>query len=305
MPRSPSLPMSLKEALAPVSAPDLQVVLISGLSGSGKSVALAVLEDSGYYCIDNLPAQFLLLITASLAREGKRRIAIAVDVRSGASLVDLPQHIAALREEGMDVRFVFLEARTGTLVKRFSETRRKHPLSEDERTVEECIELEREQLADLVNRAQRIDTSDMHANTLRAWIKLLVGAPQSQLTLVFESFGFKHGLPLDADLVFDARPLPNPHYDPVLRPLTGKDEPVADFLRAAPSVGALYQDILHFVEKWLPNFVEENRSYLTVAVGCTGGQHRSVYLVENLAAHFAKERPVLVRHRELQDHRAQ
>ncbi|WP_374339412.1 RNase adapter RapZ [Leeia sp.] len=283
---------------------DFQLVLLSGLSGSGKSVALAVLEDSGYYCIDNLPAHFLPQVAEFLAAQGYQRAAISIDVRSGHSVSSLPQYLQALRIGGLDVRLLFLEARTETLVKRFSETRRRHPLSEGQRTVAECIELEREELSDVVDFAHHIDTSDMQANTLRAWIKLLVGVSRSeQLTLVFQSFGFKHGIPLDADLVFDARALPNPHYDPQLRPLTGKDQPVAAFLQAAPAVQTMYEDIRSLVEKWLPAYREENRSYLTVAVGCTGGQHRSVYLVEMLGAWFRAQQTVLVRHRELHDSR--
>ncbi|WP_018152147.1 RNase adapter RapZ [Leeia oryzae] len=280
-----------------------QLVLITGLSGSGKSVALAVLEDSGYYCVDNLPAHFLPQMAEFLSAQGYRKAAISIDVRSSQSVSSLPNYLHAFLVAGLDVRLLFLESRTDVLVKRFSETRRKHPLSEGQRTVAECIELEREQLAEVVDDAHRIDTSDMLANQLRSWVKLVVGVEQNQMTLIFQSFGFKHGLPLDADLVFDARALPNPHYDPLLRPLTGKDAPVAEFLQQAPAVGSMLDDIQQLVAKWLPAYVEENRSYLTVAVGCTGGQHRSVYLVESLAAYFSQHQPVLVRHRELHDSR--
>lgn len=292
-------PLNLNQSNEP-----FQLVLITGISGSGKSVALAVLEDSGYYCVDNLPAHFLPQIAEFLSVQGYRKAAISIDARSGQSVSSLPEYLQAFLVAGVDVRLLFLEARSEILVKRFSETRRKHPLSHGELTVAECIELEREQLADVVSGAHRIDTSDMKANQLRTWVKLVVGVEKSQLTLIFQSFGFKHGLPLDADLVFDARALPNPHYDPLLRPLTGKDKPVADFLSNTTSVIAFKADIQVFVEKWLPSFVEENRSYLTVAIGCTGGQHRSVFLVEELAAYFSGANKVLIRHREQQDYRS-
>lgn len=280
-------------------AANLQVVLISGQSGAGKSVALAVLEDAGYYCLDNLPAPFVPQIAGYLAAQGSHKLAISVDARSSESLARLPVFIKELRSGGADVRVLFLESRQDILVKRFSETRRKHPLSGDNRTVAECIQIERDLLADLVIYAQRIDTSDMRPNALRTWVKSLVEAERAQLSLVFQSFGFKHGIPLDADLVFDARALPNPHYDPLLRPLTGRDAPVIAYLEGNPPVLDFLGDIVHLVERWLPGYLADNRSYLTVAVGCTGGQHRSVYLVEQLAAHFQASQRVLIRHREL------
>jgi UPF0042 nucleotide-binding protein len=278
----------------------MQLIVISGLSGSGKSIALNVLEDSGYYCVDNLPAHLLAGLTQSLAKEGYERVAVSIDVRSGASLSELPGILAQLRKDGVEVHIGFLDAKTDTLVKRYSETRRRHPLADDRRTLTESIELERELLADLAALGHHVDTSDLSPNTLRQWVKDLLDLGGAGLTLLFQSFGFKHGIPLDADMVFDVRCLPNPHYDPVLRPMTGRDAPVVDFLLADANVQGMLGDIREYVDKWLPCFVRDNRSYLTVAIGCTGGRHRSVYFVEQLAAHFrGGGNRVLVRHREL------
>jgi UPF0042 nucleotide-binding protein len=277
----------------------VQLFLISGLSGSGKSVALNVLEDSGYYCVDNLPAELLHVLTNKLGLSGINKIAVSVDVRSGNNVVLLPQYIEKLKQQNVDVHLLFLDAKDETLVKRFSETRRLHPLSDGVKTLPECVALERELLAEIANIGHHIDTSELHPNALRAWIKQFIKLDRARLTLLFESFGFKNGLPLDADLVYDVRCLPNPHYDPALRPLTGLDKPVIDFLESTPLVQKMYSDIRDFVENWLPGFVADNRSYLTVAIGCTGGQHRSVYLAEKLALHFKSQQQVLVRHREL------
>ncbi|HET9462478.1 MAG TPA: RNase adapter RapZ [Thiobacillus sp.] len=277
----------------------MQIVLVSGLSGSGKSIAIAVLEDVGYYCVDNLPLAMLQPLVAYLKQAGHDRIAIAIDARSSASFAQLPRIAEALREQGADLRVVFLEAKTLTLVKRFSETRRRHPLSSDSISLQEAIQLEREMLADIAPLAHRIDTSDLSASALRLWIKDLVGQDRSRITLLFESFGFKHGIPLDADLVFDVRCLPNPHYVAELRPFTGCDQAVKDYLEASPDAMALLADIRGFVENWLPCFIRDHRAYLTVAIGCTGGQHRSVYFAETLAAAFRESEQVLVRHREL------
>ncbi|MBN8766623.1 MAG: RNase adapter RapZ [Thiobacillus sp.] len=277
----------------------MQIVLVSGLSGSGKSIAIAVLEDMGYYCVDNLPLAMLQPLVDYLTREGHGRIAIAIDARSSASFVQFPLIAEALRGQGADLRVIFLEAKTLTLVQRFSETRRRHPLSGETVSLQEAIQLERETLADIAPLAHRIDTSDLSASALRLWIKDLIGQDRSRITLLFESFGFKHGIPLDADLVFDVRCLPNPHYVADLRPLTGRDRPVQDFLEASADAMALLADIRGFVENWLPCFIRDHRAYLTVAIGCTGGQHRSVYFAETLAAAFREREQVLVRHREL------
>ena len=277
----------------------MQLVLITGLSGSGKSVALNVLEDSGYYYVDNLPARLLPQTMGYLAGAGHPSVAISVELRSAEALAELPRQIADFRDRGHDVRVLFLEAKTDTLIKRFSETRRRHPLSDGRLTLTECIERERALLSGLADVAARIDTSDLGPSALRGWVKDFIGALATGLTLLFESFGFKHGIPLDADLVFDVRSLPNPNYDPRLRPLTGRDEPVIEFLGAEPRVRKMLDDIGRFVADWLPEFARDNRSYLTVAIGCTGGQHRSVYFAEALAARFRGQAQVLVRHREI------
>ncbi|PPC84454.1 MAG: RNase adapter RapZ [Methylotenera sp.] len=275
-----------------------QLIIVTGLSGSGKSIALRALEDSGYYCIDNLPATMLASIADHLDVDHKR-IAISIDSRSVA-IETLPLHIEQLKSKNIDVQVLFLESNVETLVKRFSETRRKHPLSKDAITLAESIALERDLLGGLgEGLGHVIDTSYLSANTLRGWVKDVVSIEHTGLTLLFTSFGFKHGIPLDADFVFDVRCLPNPHYDPVLRDLTGRDEEVQAFLKDHAMVSEMMHDIRNYVEKWLPCFVQDNRSYLTVAVGCTGGQHRSVYLVEMLSQYFKTTQKVLTRHREL------
>ena len=289
----------------------MRIVLITGISGSGKTVALNVLEDAGYYCVDNLPAQFIPDLARYLAAEGYTHLGIATDIRSRESLARLPDTLRSLSAEH-EVRVVFLTANTDSLVQRYSETRRRHPLSvrreaEDtgatpalpDTSLIEAIEMERELLSPLAETAHRIDTSNVRTNTLRAWIKDFIRDDNLELTLLFTSFGFKHGVPSDADLVFDVRSLPNPYYDLALRPLTGRDAPVVEFLQSQPMVLAMAEDIRAYVEKWLPSFVADNRSYLTVAIGCTGGQHRSVYIAERLANYFRAHGNVLVRHREL------
>jgi RNase adapter protein RapZ len=277
----------------------MQLILISGMSGSGKSVALKVLEDAGYYCVDNLPASLLPATTELLQGQGVVQVAVAVDARAGAGLAELPLNISHLKRSGMDVRLVFLDANTDTLTRRFSETRRRHPLADGKLTITECIERERDLLASIAELGVRFDTSELSANALRAWVKDFLGVDRSRMTLVFQSFGFKRGIPLDADMVFDIRCLPNPHYDLALRELTGKDTGVVAFLEREPQVVRMAADIRKFVEGWLPCFANDNRSYLTVAIGCTGGRHRSVYLVEGLAQYFRNQAQVLVRHREL------
>ena len=277
----------------------MQLILISGLSGSGKSIALNVLEDARYYCVDNLPAPLLFEAVGLLRESGYERMAVSIDARSGTALSELPAALLTLKSQGIDVRLLFLDANTETLIKRFSETRRKHPLSDGNQTLAECIAHERDLLQELVVLGHHIDTSDVAPNTLRAWIRDLVEVDRSGTTLLFQSFGFKEGIPLDADLVFDVRCLPNPFYDPKLRPLCGMDREVCDFLEAIPDVVSMLKDIGDFVERWLPHFLRDNRAYLTVAIGCTGGQHRSVYMVERLAERFEGQAPIVVRHRQL------
>jgi UPF0042 nucleotide-binding protein len=276
-----------------------QLILISGLSGSGKSVALRTLEDAGFYCVDNLPAELLPNLIDQLLPEGCRNIAVSVDVRNARSVQVLPSLMLELAQKELAVHLLYLDAQIDTLVKRFSETRRLHPLNDGVMTLPECVARERELLTEIAGIGHHIDTSDLKANALRAWIKQFIQLDRARLTLLFESFGFKHGIPLDADLVFDVRCLPNPHYDEDLRPLTGRDAPVVEFLEKTASAQEMCADIRGFVERWLPSYIADNRSYLTVAVGCTGGQHRSVYLTEKLARHFEPQQQVLVRHREL------
>ncbi len=282
----------------------LEIALITGMSGSGKSVALRALEDAGYYCVDNLPPELLSAFLALEHQHHGNRVAIAMDVRSGASLAQVPQALQRQREQGVVVRSIFLDATTDTLVRRFSETRRRHPLSHDEgldqrRVLVQAIELERELLADLREHADVIDTSTIRAAQLQGYIKGLMSATPQQLTLVFQSFAFKRGIPVDADYVFDVRMLPNPHYEPGLKDLTGLDAPVAEYLCQQPEVAQMQSQITQFLEHWLDLLASNHRSYVTVAIGCTGGQHRSVYLVERLAAHFQSRWVALRRHREM------
>ena len=297
----------------------MQIIIVTGLSGSGKSIVLRALEDSGFYCIDNLPATLLPHISQHLNATNHGKIAISIDSRS-AALEALPNAIETLKSDGNQVQLWFLESAVETLVKRFSETRRKHPLSNESTTLAESIAFERDLLAGLAELGHHIDTSNLSANSLRNHIRDLIAQPvydtangspaNNGLVLLFTSFGFKNGIPLDADFVFDVRSLPNPHYDAALRPLTGKDAPIQAFLQKEPAVIEMLADIQHYVEKWLPSFNQDNRSYLTVAIGCTGGQHRSVYFVEQLALYFGRtyfkkhldnkyKQQVIIRHREL------
>ena len=277
----------------------MELLLIGGVSGSGKSVALAALEDSGYYAVNNLPTSLVAETAAYLAHSGQERVAVALDVKTGPGLPGLAQAIDAARVAGWTVRFLYLDAKTDTLVKRFSETRRRHPFSSDQRTLTEAIAYERALMSEVRELGFAFDTSDLSAAALRGWIKDFISVDPSRLTLQFESFGFKHGVPLDADLVFDVRCLPNPHYEPALAPQTGRNAAVVAFLEAFPEVERMYGDIYHFVASWLPDYARDNRNYLTVAIGCTGGRHRSVYLTERLARAFSPRYQVLTRHREL------
>ena len=285
-----------------------EIVLITGLSGSGKSIALHALEDEGFYCVDNLPPELLLQLVEVEQRFNVPRLAIAMDARSATSLHLVPGQIEVLRTRGSLVRVLFLEASTETLVRRFSETRRKHPLSqadtthtgsELQRALVDAIETERALLADLRTSAYVVDTSIIRAAQLQSSIMSLVTTASTQLTLVFTSFAFKRGVPLDADYVFDVRMLPNPHYEAELKRLTGRDAPVAEFLERQPEVARMRQHIAGFLEEWLPAMASDHRSYVTVAIGCTGGQHRSVYLVEQLRTQFSTHWTTLKRHREL------
>ncbi len=301
----------------------MELVLITGMSGSGKSVALHALEDAGFYCVDNLPPELLLPFIDLEQDMGVKQVAIAMDIRSASSLPLVPQLLAELEKRHLDIKSLFLDATTDTLVRRYSETRRKHPLSNSasaangsaaqtetnlQHVLVEAIELERESLADLRQGAHVIDTSIIRPAQLQAYVKALISAPRSSLTLVFESFAFKRGIPINADYVFDVRMLPNPHYEPELRALTGRDAPVITYLQNTEEVTAMQNDIAQFIGKWLPSLAKDHRSYVTIAIGCTGGQHRSVYLVEQLAAVFSAQNNsqgghwiTLKRHRELVD----
>ena len=315
--KAPVVANPLREVDGPRAATPLrEVVLVTGISGSGKSVALHALEDAGFFCVDNLPPELLREFLRLEHERTQRRVAIAVDVRSAGSLPHLLPLMEQLREEGVAIQAVFLDASTDALVRRFSETRRPHPLSDERpndaparrqedrgqdgrRALIDAIELERELLAELREVSTVIDTSQLRPAQLRVWMRDLVGAGRSRLTLVFESFAFKHGVPLDADYVFDVRVLPNPHYIRELRPLTGRDEPVAQYLRSQPEAAEMLAQIETFLSRWLPAFEDDQRSYLTVAIGCTGGQHRSVYFAESLAQRFGGHAATLIRHREL------
>jgi len=310
---NPSEPSATQPSVDPRSTH--QLVLISGLSGSGKSVALAALEDSGYYCVDNLPPQLITALVAQTRQSGQLRVAVAVDARSAESLADVPTLLKDLRA-CCEVHALYLDCATDTLVQRFSETRRRHPLTSRitaqqagnpaaargegyANALIEAIELERELLRPVAEIGLHLDTSQMKAAQLRDWIKQTVRVQASQMVVLFESFAFKRGVPLDADYVFDVRMLPNPHYDPALRPLTGRDAPVADFLLRQPEVLQMQADITAFLQRWLPRLAADHRSYVGVAIGCTGGQHRSVFLSEQLSRAFGAQYTVLLRHREL------
>ena len=277
----------------------MQLVLVSGLSGSGKSIALNVLEDSGYYCVDNLPVKLLQETVQLLRDAGNVRVAMSIDARSGGSLTLIPGYLKDLKAQGVEVRLLFLDAKDQALIRRFSEPRRHHPLAQGNITIEECLTRERDLLSPIAEVGHRIDTSELHPNALRTWIRDLLDVDPRSIVLLFESFAYKQGIPLDADLVFDVRCLPNPFYDPRLRPMSGLDPDVAGLLEGGPQVGKMLADIRDFVATWLPAYTGDNRSYLTVAIGCTGGQHRSVYFVEKLAAHFRALTSVVVRHRNL------
>ena len=284
----------------------MKLIIISGLSGSGKSIALNVLEDLHYYCIDNLPAAMLPALADQLLSSRNmdhEHIAVGIDARNTpADLADFSTILKQLKSRKLDVQIIFLEADNPTLIKRFSETRRRHPLSNDEVPLNEAIIQERSLLEPIAGEADlHMDTSRTNIHQLRELIHSRINNDDgAQLSLLFESFGFKQGIPVDADFVFDVRCIPNPHWEPRLRKLTGCDPAVAEFLEQHDDAIKMYEDIRTFLENWIPRFEADNRSYMTVAIGCTGGQHRSVYMVEKLAAWFTELRPgILHRHREL------
>src|SRR5258706_9179641 len=269
----------------------MQLILVSGLSGSGKSIALKVLEDGGYYCVDNLPATLLLEVLDFLADAGHDRVAVSIDARS-AALPAVPDNLARLAKRGVDCRVLYLEANVPSLLRRFSETRRRHPLAVAGLTPSEAIERERSMLAGVAALGQRIDTSDLQPRVLQNWIRDMLGVGHESLTLLFESFAFRDGLPMDADWVLDARMLPNPHYDPQLRPFTRKDAAIIEHLGRDESVQRWLADVRALLGRWLPEIVRENRSYVTVAIGCTGGRPPPVDLAGQPALSLRPRRRV-------------
>jgi UPF0042 nucleotide-binding protein len=288
----------------------MRLIIVSGLSGSGKSVALAMLEDLDYYCVDNIPAGLLpgfIAYTVRTSELAYRRTAVGVDARNRPEdLADVPRLVAELRRSGIGCEVVFLRADNDTLLERFSETRRRHPLSRAGIGLQEALDQERRLLAPLASAADlTIDTSRLSVHELRELIReRVVERKASAPSLLFQSFAYRHGVPDDADFVFDARALPNPYWEPSLRELTGRDEAIAGFMGSHEEAVRFLEDVTGFLERWLPSLVRSNRSYLTVAVGCTGGQHRSVYLAERLAAHFGgRDGTALIRHRDLASRR--
>jgi UPF0042 nucleotide-binding protein len=284
----------------------MKLIIVSGLSGSGKSIALDTLEDCGYYCIDNLPVALLAdFVNHVIPLDPKTyaKTAIGIDARNqSASLANFSDCIALIHSKGIQCEVIFMQAEEATLLKRYSETRRKHPLTDFNIPLREALKIERDMLTPIARYANvLIDTSRTHYHQLRELVKDRIGERDANLlSLQFQSFGFKHGVPLDADFVFDARSLPNPYWHPELRGLTGKNTDVIEFLKGQPLVNELFQDIMNFLERWIPRFQAEGRTYLTVAIGCTGGQHRSVYLADQLFAQFSPSYSnVIIRHREL------
>jgi RNase adapter protein RapZ len=284
----------------------MKLFIVSGLSGSGKTIVLDTLEDCGYFCIDNLPVKLLEDFISHVMLADKKtyaKTAIGIDARNQSeSLDNFSENLSMIRNKGITCEIIFMEAEEATLLKRYSETRRKHPLTDFNIPLKEALKIEKEMLRPVARHASVvIDTSRMLYHQLRELIKDQVGERDfKHISLQFQSFGYKHGVPLDADFVFDARSLPNPYWIPELQGLTGKDQPVADFLRGHALVTEFFQDITAFLERWIPRFEAEGRSYLTIAIGCTGGQHRSVYLVDALSKQFKSPiLNVIVRHREL------
>ncbi len=283
---------------------EIHLIVLTGMSGGGKTVALRALEDLEFYCVDNLPSALLpQLVNAVIKGGGKqRRIAVGVDVRNrGADLENMPTVLSELAAEGVQVHLVFIDCEDEILIKRYSETRRRHPLATRGLSLADAIAEERKLLRPLIGIAEKvIDSSELNVHQLRRLVATGYAQTTEGLTLMFQSFAFRRGLPLDADFVFDARCLSNPHWQTHLRPLSGKDAPVRDFLEADKLVGEYFNDTARWLDAWLPRFEQDDRSYLTISVGCTGGRHRSVFLVEKLAAYYRDRREgVLVFHREL------
>lgn len=284
----------------------MKLIIISGLSGSGKSIALNTLEDMGYYCIDNLPIGMLQAISQQMKENWGQEhghVAVGIDARNSTNdLQHFPTLLRQLEADGIECETLFLQADNNTLLKRFSETRRKHPLSNEKRSLADAIVLERQLLEPIIaNTDLFIDTTSTNIYQLRELVRARIQSEDDEsMSILFQSFGFKHGLPSDADFVFDVRCLPNPHWESELRPLTGRDDAVIRFLEHQPPVAEMLSHIIQFIDTWAPRFEQESRAYMTVAIGCTGGQHRSVYMVEQLGKYFMQRRDnVIIRHREL------
>lgn len=287
---------------------ETHLIVLTGMSGGGKTVALRALEDLGFYCVDNLPTALLHELVRTVIKNDKsgqrRHIAVGVDIRNrGDDFRQVPEVMSELASAGVQVHLIFIDCRDEILIKRYSETRRKHPLSARGRlSLADAIAEERRILRPLSSLAEKvIDSSELNVHQLRRLIATGYAEATKGLTLMFESFAYRRGLPPDADFVFDARCLPNPHWDPRLRPYSGKDAPVREFLDQQPLVGEYFADTSRWLDNWLPRFEQDDRSYVTISIGCTGGRHRSVYLAEKLAAHYRTQREnVLIFHRELE-----
>lgn len=277
----------------------MEVIIISGLSGSGKSITLNALEDNGFYCIDNLPVTLLSNISQHLNHEHQDKAAISVDIRS-IDIAKLPLVIKEIESLSIKTKLIYLESSTESIVRRFGETRRRHPLANEKLSLAETIEKERSMLAPLAEIAYKIDTSSMSVNALKKALSELIELKEDHLALQFSSFGYKFGIPLDADFIFDVRCLPNPHYESNLKNLTGLDKPIADFFQGYNEVNKMYQDINHFINEWLSTFKKDQRHSLHIAIGCTGGKHRSVYIANKLFTNFFNPKSqVIIRHRDI------
>lgn len=279
----------------------MKLLIVTGLAGAGKSTALKILEDIGYLCVDNLPPMMLLqLITIQLENNMSQNIAVGIDTRNLNLLKQLPKVIDQLKELGILVDIIYLQARIEVLIKRFSETRRKHPLASGDFALDDCIKKEQEILENLNIKANRLDTSELNANILKSVIKQIVGVDLTRLNIVVQSFGFKYGVPIDSDFLFDVRCLPNPYYIDEIKKYNGNEKPIVDFMLLEPKVAKMIDDIFLFFKDWLNDYNLENRSYLTISIGCTGGKHRSVYITNQLALLIKTlSYQVVVRHRNL------